>query len=356
MISRSTLFSNPGGDTIQMSSTAKYLRRLGITVDIKLSNEEIDYSKYDVLHFFNIIRPADTLIHIKKSEKSFIITPIFIDYSEYERNSRKGILRILNRVTPSDEIEYLKAIARMIKNKEKIKSLKYLIKGHKNSIKYLLKRASLLLPNSYSEYKRISEKYGIYKKFLVIPNGIDNELFNLNCGDEEEFKDSIICVGRIEGLKNQLNVIKALKDTNYKLFIIGRPSNNHIKYYEQCKKESTGNIKFINYTPQKGLVSIYKSAKVCVMASWFETTGLASLEAAVMGCNVVITDKGDAREYLKDSAFYCKPDSVDSIREAVVNAYETPVNPELRRYILQNFTWEKAAQRTLEGYKMALES
>ena len=35
--------------------------------DIKLTNEKIDYSKYDLLHFFNITRPADILYHLEKS-------------------------------------------------------------------------------------------------------------------------------------------------------------------------------------------------------------------------------------------------------------------------------------------------
>jgi hypothetical protein len=66
-ISRATLFllKDKGGDTIQVINTAKYLKALGADVDILLCNDEIDYSSIDPIHFFNIIRPADILYHIK---------------------------------------------------------------------------------------------------------------------------------------------------------------------------------------------------------------------------------------------------------------------------------------------------
>ena len=38
MIGRSTLDSSPGGDSVQLYSTAKYLKLLDVNVDIKLSN------------------------------------------------------------------------------------------------------------------------------------------------------------------------------------------------------------------------------------------------------------------------------------------------------------------------------
>jgi hypothetical protein len=59
MISRATLFSSPGGDTVQVEETANYLRKIDVVADIKLSNEEINFNGYDLVHFFNIIIPND---------------------------------------------------------------------------------------------------------------------------------------------------------------------------------------------------------------------------------------------------------------------------------------------------------
>src|SRR4051812_33173800 len=118
-ISRSTLYSTPGGDTKQIDLTAKYLRELGVEVAIHLSNAAIDYDQYDLLHFFNIIRPGDIIRHIKKSGKPYAVSTIFLDYGGYEKTARSGVMSLINKVFSEDAIEYLKAIARFVKNGEK---------------------------------------------------------------------------------------------------------------------------------------------------------------------------------------------------------------------------------------------
>jgi hypothetical protein len=67
-ISRATLFNTKGGDTVQVENTARALEQLGLKVSIeRCDNKNIQYNQYHLLHFFNIIRPADILYHIQKS-------------------------------------------------------------------------------------------------------------------------------------------------------------------------------------------------------------------------------------------------------------------------------------------------
>lgn len=352
-IARSTLFTNRGGDSIQIQKTAEYLLKLGIQVSIKLTNEYIDYSGYDLLHLFNIIRPADILLHIRRSKKPFVISPIFVDYSEYDRFIRTGLSGYLFRRMPAGTIEYAKAIARKLLNSEKIISKEYILLGHTKSVKRILKHAQLLLPNSYSEYQRLLRTYRVPKEFMVIPNAVD-ELF-LQTEPEPIARDAktVICVARIEGLKNQLTLIRALNDTEYTLLLIGNISANQAGYYKQCKKEAGANVRFLPYVPQVKLLRYYRQAKVHVLPSWFETTGLSSLEAAAMGCNIVITDKGDAREYFGDEAFYCDPSSPESVFNAVQTAMHSHGN-NLREKIMERYTWNQTAEKTALAYKRVL--
>ena len=87
-----------------------------------------------------------------------------------------------------------------------------------------------------------------------------------------------------------------------------------------------------------------------ILASWMETPGLSSLEAAVMKTNIVVTKKGDTEDYFKEYAYYCEPDDLDSIRRAVIAAFEAPFNEELSDRILKHYKWEDTAKATLEGY------
>ncbi len=354
-ISRATLYSTPGGDTKQLDMTAEYLRKLDVEVDVCLTDKPIDYSGYDLLHFFNIIRPADILGHVEKSGKPFVISTIFLDYGEFEKKTRGGMLKYMNMVFSEDGIEYIKVVARMLKNGEKIGSTNYLLWGHRRSVKYLAKHARILLPNSENEYRRFVSKYGVTQKYHVIPNGIDNNVAARVSKCNPKYEGVVLCVARIEGRKNQLNLIRALNNTEFKVYIHGKASPNNIAYYEQCKAEAADNIHFSEWLSETELYEMYHSAKVHILPSYFETTGLSSLEAAVMGCNIVVTEKGDTRDYFRNDAWYCEPDDLASIRKAVEDAYRAPYNPAFRERILKDYTWERAAEETLKAYRQVLD-
>jgi len=353
-ISRATLYSSPGGDTMQIDQTAAYLRKLGVKIDIILANQKINYSDYDLLHFFNIIRPADILGHITKSNTPFVVSTIFVDYSAYERKARSGWKGFIGRLLTDGQLEYVKTIVRWLKNGEKILSPGYLVHGHSRSIKLIARKASFLLPNSQNEYHRFVTKYHLDPLYHIVPNGIDHMIVEQPLSRIALYQNAVLCVGRIEGRKNQLNLIRSLNNTNYNLFIIGKPSPNNIRYYEKCKKEASANIHFLDWQTGKALYNIYQSAKVHVLPSYFETTGLSSLEAAFMGCNIVVTPYGDTRDYFKDYAWYCDPDDIKSIRQAVDAAFDAPFNQELKKHIMANYTWEQAAKETLYAYKQVL--
>ena len=352
-ITRSTLHTVPGGDTEQVLQTAKFLKESGVEIDLFLTTEKIDYSKYDLLHVFNITRPADILYHISKTEKPVVISTILVDYSEYDMQHRKGLTGSILRLFPSAANEYIKTIARWLLKKDSLQSKSYLWKGQKKSIKEILKRASLLLPNSEAEYQKIEDQYGMKKEYSVIMNGIDHSIF---CSIPAIKKDDklVICAARIEGRKNQLNLIRAMNDTGYTLLLTGLPAPNQKKYYDECKKIASNNIIFCGRVPVNTLLDYYKKSKVHVLPSWHETCGLSSLEAAAMGCNVVITEKGFTREYFGDDAFYCDPGNPESIFKAIDQAAKSDCRKELQQKILLHYTWQQAAASTLKAYQNIL--
>lgn len=352
IITRSTLYAVPGGDTVQAVQTARHLAALDIVAEIKLTSEMIDYNQYDLLHFFNLTRPADILRHSKKAGKPFVVSTILVNYSEYDKYHRKGAGVIFGYL-PADRIEYLKTIARWLRGKDHLVSRNYLWKGQRNSITEILNTAAMILPNSVSEYRRITQTYRCNAKHWIVPNGIDTTLFQ-RCTSVQKNDNLVLCVARIEGIKNQLNLIKALNNTRFNLLLIGSYSPNQKAYYKECLNIAAENVSFINHIPQDELVNYYQQAKVHILPSWFETTGLSSIEAGVMGCNIVITDKGDAKEYFGQNAFYCDPGDLKSILRAVEKASDSPYNENLYRMILKRYTWEQAAKQTLKAYKKTI--
>lgn len=208
--------------------------------------------------------------------------------------------------------------------------------------------ATLLLPNSESEQKRLQQDFNINTQSIIVPNAVSS--FFSPTAAVQRTANKIICVGRIEPLKNQLTLIRALNNSRYQLHLIGAAATNHRGYLQQCKKEAAENVSFLGALSRQQLLQHYQSAAVHVLPSWFETTGLSTLEAAACGCNVVIGKYGDALSYVGDAAFVCDPASPASIRQAIDAAAAAMPNEWLSAHIRQNFTWAKAAQCTLQAY------
>lgn len=362
MQSRVSLFNVPGGDTIQILKTKEYLEKLGIKVDISTELEP-DLKEYDLVHLSNLIRPQEIYLqtrNAKQQQKKVVLSPIYCLYTEYEKKGREGFIRFLVNFLGSEKIEYLKVLGRAVKNRELHKGTLFFLKeGYKKLQNKILSLVDFLLPNSQSEMNKIIKDFNLNNiPYLIVPSSVDKNFFsndNIKIDKKlEKFKNCVLCVARIEGRKNQLNIVKAMKRLPYKLVLVGEAAPNHKKYLARIKKEIPKNVYILGRVDASILPQLYNLAKVHVLASWYETAGLSSLEAGIMGCNLVITDKGDTKEYFGDYAYYCEPDSIDSIRQTIVKAYESPLNPKLKDRILKNFIWEKTAEKTLEAYKKVL--
>jgi len=188
----------------------------------------------------------------------------------------------------------------------------------------------------------------------VIPNAIDPDLFALTGPDTGREKGLVLCAARIEGIKNQLNLIRAVEGSGLRLILIGAAAVNQRSYYEKCREAAGPTVIFIDAVPHEELAAYYRRAQVHALPSWFETTGLSSLEAAAMGCSIVITDKGDAKEYFGDQAVYCDPGSPASIRKALETAIREGPSPALRGKILAQYSWHHTAVATQQAYRAIL--
>jgi len=353
LIGRSSSYKVPGGDTIQMVKTAEAVNRLGIQADIFLSSEKIAYPEYDLLHFFNLLRPADHLWHIRKSKKPYVISTIYLDYTAFDRYGRSLPYRFLFRALGKHGSEYFKNLYRFARRQDKLVSTDYTA-GHRKAMLNILAGASLILPNSGSEYRRLVSDLRYKGGYAIIPNGVDPEIFGA-IPVVEERKKMVLCVGQVYGMKNQHMLIRACKNLNVPLEIIGKSPPNHSGYLDYCRKIAGDKVSFFDFMPQDELIKHYSAAKVHALPSWFETTGLASLEAGAMGCNLVVGGRGgDTYDYFGDHAWYCDARDQESLEVALGQALGHASGPHLRDLILSEYTWQKAGEKTRDAYNKAL--
>ena len=358
---RTNLFEAPGGDMVQILKTKEFLEKLGVKIDISLELEP-DLAGYDLVHLFNLMEPQDIYIQMlnaKRQNKKIVLSTIYGLYTEFERKARGGFFQKLANVLSPYQIGYIKVLVKYYKEKRIHKGVyKMFFKGYYGLMKEIVDNTSIFLPNSDSEMKRVAGEFNLKNyKYVSVPNAIDksvftstNEEYTINPYDK--FKDCVLCAARIEGRKSTLALVQALKNTNYKLVLVGNESQNQKEYVKQVHKEAGENVFFLGAIPHEDLKNLYKVAKVHALISWMETPGLSTLEAAAMDCNVVVTRKGDTYDYFEDYAYYCEPDDIQSIKEAVDKAYNNPVNPKLKQKVLEKYIWEKTAEETLKGYNL----
>lgn len=363
---RSNFFTMPGGDTVQLTKTADCLRASGVKVDFS-TDFFSDLSNYDLVHLSNVTRIHETYLCAKnavKQKKPIALSTIYWPMEEFEQQGQIGLRRVLSSHLSIDQIERMKAVARMLVDAEARNRATtcLLTVGYTQMQQYVLNHANCLLPNSEIEMRKLEENFGIRgKQYIVIPNAIDGNIAKkaYAAKDDPEFDkyaNGVICVGRIETRKNQLSLVKALDGMGYRLVLVGAVSKNHRAYYNQIMEIVERNPEFY-YIPEidnSKLYSLYKRCKVSALPSWLDTPGLVSLEAGSMGCNLVVSSRGSTYDYFGEYASYCEPDDVGSIRRAIMTELAKERNDQLRQRIFEKYTWDEASKKTKEAYEVIL--
>ena len=312
---RSNLWSKPGGDSIQIHSLAQGLKEIGYDVEIDLrTNRRLD--DFNLVHCFNISRIQETYQQVLNAERQatpYIITPIFQNLSEYNLRGRYGLGGRFAARLSYETAEQLRNTYLWLRNESSHSACKAIWQdGYLTAVRHVLHNASGIVYNSTSENNEIQHFFKPTRRapFTKIPVGVNlNELDEADTDFSKQLgiKSYVLCVGRIEDLKNQHRVIQALKNAPHlPLVFIGFPNPNHRRYVRRfiSMVHSRRNTFWFHNLDRKSVLSAIKGAKVHVLASFFETTGLANLEAAYLGSSVVSTNQGYCQEIFGKYANY----------------------------------------------------
>jgi len=336
-----------GGNRLQRVMTAAKLRELGVEVT-EAEGTEVDFRGQDLVHAFAL--RMDGLRSCRRYGIPIALSTIFHPYGGWPRPCTLG-----QRWTWFSR-KYRSA-ARAFVETARGRGQAHCARQMRSRMNARLRfeMADLLLPNSRSEAETIVEQLGVTTPYHIVPNAADPAQFHFEGERDRPERKYVTCVGRIEKLKNQLGLIEALRDSDYAVRIVGpEAAGSDGRYMQWCRDRATENIEFTGPKTGDDLLAIYRQTRVHVLPSDSETTGLVSLEAALCGANVVTTDRGYARDYFGDQAWYCQANSPQSIRAAVDAAWASPYREALREKILGQYTWEHAAAATRAGYEKLL--
>ncbi len=339
----------PGGHRIQLERTAAALRNLGIEVEEHLG-ANLPPGTWDVVHGFQL-GPQD-MVAARARSSAVAVSTIYVglnyttsgiggggvDLRAALGKARRGMRYLTASLQGRGQLTRL-AMREMTSELAQIKAWSM---------------ADVLLPNAQGEARHLRDDLGVMTPTRVVPNAIDADLFTPGFGSARE-AGTVLCVGRVEPHKNQLGTIEALRGVDgVKLTVVGPPHPHHADYYDRCREAATDNVTLLPAVDHGDLPGLYAQHKTHVLASWYETTGLVSLEAAASGCTVVTTTRGHAEEYFEKDAWYCDPKDPASIRHAVTTALGSAPPVELLHRIEERFTWESTARETVAAYEEIL--
>ncbi len=376
MQNRRDHFKQNGGDVIQIENTKKSLEKLfDVEVDISTSFD-VNLEKYDIVHLFNITRVHENVKFMNNAIaqcKPVVLTPIFHDLDaiyKYEENGRYGFIKYINKLLRNQtHREFIKNIAKAIRNSDFEQMgciFSQLKQGYEKQQKYVVENADFIFPIAESEMVNIKKQLKIEKdkNFIVTPNGID---FNLSYETIDlsvylkniDFSKRryVISVGRIEPRKNQLGVIRALKDTEIGVIFVGDLNKKHKKYCKEFLKNiDSDKYIYLGKVEHNIIMNLYKQVNVSVLPSWFEVTSLVDLEAYLSGLKVVSTKYSYIGDFLGNNIRYCDPADVNSIRESILSELNSPNHYNIRNLEekISKYNWDYTAEKVYEGYKLVL--
>ena len=161
-----------------------------------------------------------------------------------------------------------------------------------------------------------------------------------------------MCCAGVGDRKNQRRLIEAANALALPLVLVGSEES---RYGRMCRALAGPTVHFLGELQGAELRNAYAAAHTHALVSFYETPGLASLEAAIAGNTIVVSDRGSPREYFGDQAFYCQPDRSGLDQGRPVAGGQGSPDPALKQRLLRDFNWQKTAEATLGGYKRAIE-
>ncbi len=326
-----------GGVEVQVNALARELGGLGVEVERFDPWKRYDLPAYDLFHLFGAHVGT---YHLGRAVKSLgmrlVVSPVF-----FSRHPARRVAAIVS-------------VARRLRKRGGFWTEHMFCKE-------LCDMADMVLPNTGAEIALVRDAFGIPAgKFELLPNGVEERFAGASPDafvGEYGQRDFLLYVGHVGwGRKNVLPFLKAARDIGHPTVLIGPVIAN--SYGRQCRAviDEAPHISHIPALPPESgmLASAYAACDTLVLPAYYETPGLAALEAALAGAKVCITRFGGTTEYFEDLAEYLDPASEDSIRNALQRSLQRPKDNRLKQRVRTKYLWGEAARKLLGYYEKLL--
>ena len=314
------------GTRKQAEIWSRELQRRGHQVDLVSPWGNYQWKTYDIVHFFGFGLWNYEMIHWGSGMNPNVVFSPVIDSNtplwKYRLFSRIGCERL------------------------RLFSQNYAVRCYRDKVKLFFARTQY-----EAEYIR---QYGIRQDRIgIVPLSYRDDRYDANV-EKEPF---CLFVGTMtQERKNVARLVAAAKKYGFCLVLAGSPGNAASEKHLRVQIADAPNIELKGFVSDDELYSLYNRAKVFALPSLNEGVGLVALEAAVHGCNIVITRLGGPKEYYREGTVWLvAPYSVDDIGRSVSLALHVDhLQPALRNEIKQKYNVENCVKNLIEQYNSIL--
>jgi len=246
------------------------------------------------------------------------------------------------------------------------------------------KAADLVITVSYAMKDELVKLGFPKEKIEVCHNGVDPQKYNSETIKAEEIKKlkesygikedelMILFLGRLVGVKGVDKLIMAMphvlqKYPKAKLVVVGvGDMQEYLKnLVNTMRLQDSVKLNF-NFVSEEERILHYAACDVAVFPSLYEPFGIVALEAMSMERPVVVGAAGVSgmREVViccgeEQCGFHVDPSNPSDIAWGITSALESPekrkwLGKNGRKRVLNEFTWEKVAERTIALYEKAI--
>jgi alpha-1,3-rhamnosyl/mannosyltransferase len=171
----------------------------------------------------------------------------------------------------------------------------------------------------------------------------------------------VLYLGQWKAYKNLPLLIDAFERVHKELpsaqLVVAGNDPRHPEVREAASRLAEGAVVFPGRVPEAAIPDLYRGAAVVVLPSRGEGFGLPVLEALACGVPVVCSELPVLREVADSAAIFCDPTDPAAFAQAITRVLRSAPRRETRERGLaqaRRFSWEQAADSTLEVYERVL--
>jgi len=219
--------------------------------------------------------------------------------------------------------------------------------------------------------KKIGEKYlQVNKdKIIVVSNGINmRDIYTEKNKNIQEYKGKKVILSvshliKTKGIDLNLKAINKLKqkypDIIYLIIGKGKEKKNLEELVNKLNLQNM--VKFIGEISHYEVMEYMASCDIFSLPSWNEAFGVVYIEAMAQGKPVIGCQGEGIEDFVENgkTGMLVKPKDVDSIVKVMDYLLSNPdearaMGQRAHKFVLENYTWGKNAERTIEVYREVL--